>query len=500
MKKFRLILLWISFVSIFLGIGPAPARAQETKPTPPPDPLGITEEAISRKLNGRNPVLPGVVTVPITPEDHALILRAVTQAWEENVTPQDQMRYAVTDWVMATNLEITSKTRDYWWVSLAAYPALIEGDFVIPEVATWWGTALVEFDTDTGSRRAAVDGTALYSEIVAGMVSTEVDRARFDSAFSQALQEKYESDQQIARALGVDYAPRAVEAEYYGDFPMEAGKKMVYGSLGIHDAGWNGVEALQDWLAVDFVSWIENDYAGMDAYNHLGATIEVMYTCHDANNISVVFGFRSLPWVVDPVAIYTHFVPLYSFPKGEEYSDGEPIGLLAMGTFENAGCGYTSQQADHYHLHYGFPDTLNFDGSSLTWGGYYFDVATEEFTSTSDPGDVVAAGGILRNSDGSDDPPVGGAPGNHVWTFLLDGLIELIQVALVGMPDHQAMNLALTVGGIAAVVLRLTWLIVLTNFNMVIPMLCLGVWMVAEAIRMVIAIGFFIKRSIPVIG
>lgn len=502
MKRFRMTLLWISFISIFLGLGSDPARAQETTPPPKPSTPGlVSEEAISKKVFGDSPVLPGVVTVPLRPEDHALVLQALGSAWQEGVTPKAQMRYALTDWVRATNVEITSVEKDYFWITVAAYPPFVtEKVFVIPDVAVWWGTVLVEFDTSTGLRRAAVDGTAVYSEIVVGMVSTDVDRARFDKRYSNELMETYQTDQQIARALGVDYAPQGITVASYGDFPMEAGKKMVYGILGVHDAGWNGIPELEPWLAVDFISRIEDDYAGMDAYNHLGTTIEVMYTCHDVNNVSVVFGFRSLPWVVTPVAIYTHFLPLYSFSKGATFDDGDPMGYLAMGTFGNAGCGYTNQAEDHYHLHYGFPDTLNFDGSSLSWGGYFLDTATQVFTSATDPGDVVAANGILRNSDGSNDPPVGASVGNHIWTFLLDGLIELVRVALVGMPDHKAMNLALTMGGMAAIVLRMTWLIVLTNFNMVIPMICLGVWFFAEAIRMVMAVGFFIKRSIPMVG
>ena len=201
----------------------------------------------------------------------------------------------------------------------------------------WNGLVLLHQGED-GHWAGAVAGTVEFSQQLA-----EVPETLIDGRSKQGLDP-------LERSL----AP----AEAY-DFPWEAGTSMYYGVLGVHPAGFASI--VGSWQAVDFLS--DGDTSVGHAPNRLLAAAPgtISYVCRDSLSVAIL---------VDDL-LYVHLLDNSKLTLGYTFERGEEMGALKTGSF-NAPCGYASQGADWFHVHWGFPDTGSFEA-----GGWTLDFSDE---------------------------------------------------------------------------------------------------------------------------
>jgi hypothetical protein len=145
--------------------------------------------------------------------------------------------------------------------------------------------------------------------------------------------------------------PRAPASEYR--FPWQPDSAMVYGGLGVHKAGF-----IDGWKAVDFLS--DGNTAAGHAPNRLlaAAAGTIDYVCDDGSSEAIRIGDL----------LYVHLALDEELVVGRSYDQGQEIGQLKPGPF-NGRCGWTSQPANWFHLHWGFPG-----GASFQAGGWTLDL------------------------------------------------------------------------------------------------------------------------------
>ena len=131
---------------------------------------------------------------------------------------------------------------------------------------------------------------------------------------------------------------------------------MQYGSLGVHDNGFN-----TGWKAVDFLS--DGNTGVGHAPNRLLAAAggSISYKCNPSS------GQNTAAIRIDNV-MYTHLLNSSNLYIGKTFSQGEEMGQIGAGTV-GKNCGYASQGSGWFHVHLGFPNTGSFgaDGWTLSF-------------------------------------------------------------------------------------------------------------------------------------
>lgn len=144
--------------------------------------------------------------------------------------------------------------------------------------------------------------------------------------------------------------------------PWTTGTRMFYGVAGVHANGFTGL--VPGWLAVDFLS--DGDSTQGHAPNRLIASAAgtVTYRCTPAT------GQTSSAIKIGDL-MYTHLEYAGSPAVGTSIAQGAQLGTLKTGSF-NENCGYATQGATWFHVHYGFPNV-----SAFSVGGWTLDTATQ---------------------------------------------------------------------------------------------------------------------------
>lgn len=281
-------------------------------------------------------------------------------------------------------------------------------------------------------------------------------------------------------------------------FPFASGSSAIYGIRGVHSHG--------NLSAVDFLG-----------YYATGIMPNAVYAAHDGAVTSICRDDTQMGLRIGPF-YYLHLVNNPSIVEGQYFSVHDYIGALVAGSFDDT-CGYAEQQATHYHLHFAFsPD----QSGGLYMESWRLDVSTEEWTyvdgSTREAGQLIGPSdwnGVIPEPAPSDPPEEGTPPGDYTdptspptpggnsngtnfWTFLVGGFRSIVSRIVAILPQHQSIDLAVTVGAYAALPIQIVYITGVVNYTL--AFVIVGLIVVLEFVRFIYSIWMWIKRAIPVVG
>jgi hypothetical protein len=276
--------------------------------------------------------------------------------------------------------------------------------------------------------------------------------------------------------------------------PWQSGYSAIYGTRGVH-RDTNSIVAGS--YAVDFVGNGASD--SMPANVVAVADGTITWVCSDGTSMAIkVAG--------GPVDIaYFHFAPGQVFVNGDTVRQGEVLGQLKYGTFTGSGCGWGSQSASEYHLHFVFLPTT---GSYLEIGNCVLTISTQVFVCAGNsygPLSRIPNGGASSSLDdlGTDtgtgsNAALGGA---RLWDGVLTGLTSMLDGITEDFTLHTSIGLE---GVVTDSMLYLTDL-----YNMVaglqlfymVPVFVIGGLVLAlEATRWLLAAIRWILQFVPTMG
>ncbi len=289
----------VLFAAVLLAFS-TPAKAADDGPFAPPPAR----------------MLPGTVAIDSATED--AIRRALASSKE--VLPSVEA-FAVTD---------VQSLAEHMLVSVIGLAGLTPGmPWNLPDNGAWFGLVALERVADD-RWAGAVEGTPDFSALLARMPDRVLD---------------------ASAKLGLDPLRRpALPASAYR-FPWPDGTSMYYGTLGVHANGFPSL--VSGWLAVDMLS--DGNTAAGHAPNQLVASAAgtITYRCTPAaGETSTAIKIGNL--------MYTHLLYSANLYVGRTVTQGETLGQLKSGTFSEV-CGYASQGADWFHVHWGFPNSSPFE-------------------------------------------------------------------------------------------------------------------------------------------
>lgn len=243
-------------------------------------------------------------------------------------------------------------------------------------------------------------------------------------------------------------------------FPWEAGKSTYYGTRAVHGSGDYGTVGM---LAVDFVS---GDGFGANAASpnvHAAATGTIDYICSDGTSVAIRTENSG------DYFIYAHLLDNSSLTMGKTFTKGSKIGTLKYGEFTGSHCGWARQQPTNYHNHFMFvPANGRFQIENC--------ILTVESQKWNCAGREVSAGGWLTGGGGSsvppdlDDPPPGSeGSGKNFWDYIMTGMAVVVTVVIGYLPNATETNVFITMLNAAAITVRMFYVLVKSNFNMIIP-------------------------------
>lgn len=263
-------------------------------------------------------------------------------------------------------------------------------------------------------------------------------------------------------------------------FPWEAGKSAYYGTRAVHGSGDYGTNGM---LAVDFVSGDGFGANAASANVHAAAAGTIDYICNDGTSVAVRTENNG------DYFIYAHLLNNSSLSMGRTFGKGQKIGSLKYGNFDGS-CGWARQQATNYHNHFMFVPAngkFQIENCILT-------VATSKWNCA---GREVSAGGWLTGGGGSsepidlDDPSQGaeeGATGKNFWDYIMAGLSVMVGAVIAYLPNAAETNVFITMLNAAAITVRMFYVLVKSNFNMIIPIVIFAFIFTLELARLIWAV------------
>jgi hypothetical protein len=201
----------------------------------------------------------------------------------------------------------------------------------------------------------------------------------------------------------------------------------MYGLRGIHGSGDYGTSGM---VAVDLVGGdtLGTNIAPPTVYASASGTIS--YICTDGTSVAVQVTNGT------DTFIYAHLVDNANLTIGHAVTKGVPFASITYGSYTDE-CGWASQSATSYHLHWMFaPDSGFFQTE-----GYVLDTSTGVFTRGTETvnklGYLTASGGSSVIIDNPDDPINGPVlvidpynpanitlSGGHIWDNIIMGLFQ----------------------------------------------------------------------------
>jgi hypothetical protein len=277
-------------------------------------------------------------------------------------------------------------------------------------------------------------------------------------------------------------------------FPWQSGASMMYGPSGVHAAGGGGSYAT-GFVAVDFLGG--DDLGSGVADNHVYAVDAgtVDYVCAD-NTTTLIRTHNS---TTDDYYIYAHILSNASLEENHAFGKGSMIGSLKYGTFDD-NCGWATQTAKHYHLHFGFKSSNN----AFQMENCILSTSTEKWACGTK---TVATGGYLFSTGSGTTGDDGGVSVTQMsfWDYVLSGAVSMWdQFIIANLPDHNANQFMYVLYNAIAITLKIVRVMVYSNLN-------LGHFMAALlfgfVIKTILGIAEFIvflfkawKSLVPIIG
>ncbi len=356
--------------------------------------------------------------------------------------------YAITDYTLKGGVYI---------VSVVALGGEVDPGAWTIDQAIWLGTVAI---TD-GSWVGAVQGTTDYNSMTAHIFYQPTP----DSSFGVSPEGGEDGETYTGPLL-----------------PIRAGAMFVYGVRGTHEAGYGAT----GWYAVDLVSG--SDYGGGYAPPEVyGAKQEqVTYVCRDENGVTVK----------TDSFIYGHLQDNAALEVGYTIYRGVQFGTMIYGTFSGT-CGWGSQSANHYHIHWGAPAS----GGVITIGSRYtVNVSTGLMTGddneTYQPGDSV-----LNIGSGTTDPsidPNKEFTGESFWDGLVGAVIDFINSKIFPRyPTGQAWEAGATFVSTAGTILKVFFILMSSNFRLEVFGFVVILILVLEPIRTIFRVWKVIRKAIP---
>jgi hypothetical protein len=398
-------------------------------------------------------MLPPTVSVP---DD---LRAAVQQALDETpeFLPKAANAYIITG--------LDDLSQGFWFASVKGLVMNSRGDVIAD--AGWY--SLVILQAGPAGVLAAVQGSLEFDEMI------DLSPLRLEAKIDLAprLRGRYDVGGETGKPVPF--------------FPFTGGTSAKYGSLGVHSNSGGR-------MAVDFISWSAAGMSADQAYAAVGGTIS--YVCDDGVSVCLRIGDYGYCHLISPAEMHT----------GQTVGQTAYLGTLKHGTFDGPQCGGADQQADHWHVHWTFPDW-----AELQVEDWVLDTDTEDFTKTDDsktvsPGEMIgpANWSCASCTDGPGGPGSGYVPPvatplqANLWNDLIAFLLKMIMLIGKGeFVDHKTMNLAETIGAYATLPIKIVALFAVTKFQ--VAFILMLVVFIMEPIRAGIFFWMFIKRLIPFI-
>ena len=232
----------------------------------------------------------------------------------------------------------------------------------------------------------------------------------------------------------------------------------------------------------------------------------VTWSCQGADNGGLIISGAS------GKLMYFHLAPgQAAFTIGSTFQQGQQIGRLAYGTFNDSPCGYASQSATDYHLHFAWLPS----GSTFSIGGCILDLTSQNFlcgtttigvlghilnTGSSSPstGPTVTPGGpTITPVPGQVGSAVGG---EHIWNGLISAVIDFIKTNAASMfsPHVPSPTLAFAVDNLWNTVMSFGYMIQALQMIWILPGLIIwAIILTIEAIRWLFVTYRTIIRLFP---
>lgn len=276
-------------------------------------------------------------------------------------------------------------------------------------------------------------------------------------------------------------------------FPWENGKAMIYGVRGIHAEGGGGMAGF---YAVDFVSGDELGTGMASNRVHSVAQGEIDYTCNDGTS----FAIRVHNEDTGDYYIYRHLLDNSTLIEGYTYYQGDTIGYLKYGTFDDD-CGWAQQQPTNYHLHFGFKPA----NGVFQLQNCILDMDTEAWTCGEQ---TISTGQSLRNLGGptsTGDDASAFSNQMSFWDYFLTGADMLVQSLIIDhLPDHQSNSYLYSLYNAINVTVRiarvmlygnisLSWFVLAVGFGLTIK----GIFFILEAVMFLLKAW---KSLVPIFG
>ncbi|MEJ2487865.1 MAG: hypothetical protein P8Y68_19285, partial [Anaerolineales bacterium] len=265
-------------------------------------------------------------TVPLSEELRGILQTALEEASQEVAFESE--------YFAPTDLE---DQEDWVFVSMVGLSNIPESQqWNILDHGSWFGHVLIHYQAGIFSQ-AAVVGTQKYNTLVNGTPDSLISRSAKLELTGEAL-------------------PSAEAGGYI--FPYPSGYRIHYGSSGVH-GGWS-------MYGVDLGS--NGDTSAGNVPNYLIASADgtVTYKC-------VLSGSGKSATVRIGDFLYAHLLgSTVSLNLGDFVSQGDYLGRLKTGTFDELPCGYAYQSDNWFHVHFGFLD------DPLTLGNWSLDTTGSE--------------------------------------------------------------------------------------------------------------------------
>jgi hypothetical protein len=276
-------------------------------------------------------------------------------------------------------------------------------------------------------------------------------------------------------------------------FPWRPGSSAKYGGSGVHETDC-GYCLLHGSSAVDFFGADSYGSGFMPAEAYAAASGTIVSVCPGTYNM----GIKIQGTLGD--LVYFHLLPNPELVVGAYYQQGQVIGPLARGNFNEAnGCGHATQASDQYHIHFTF---LPSDGYFVI-GGCTLNIASQNFicgTETIYPLGTLANGGTTPPvCEGDNCLPVE-LGGEHLWNGILTAFFYWIDVTAGRiLPEHINWGLYEEADRIYTVFLEFSWLIAASGLVWIIPsIICYGIMITLELVRWGFVLYRYIIRLLPV--
>jgi hypothetical protein len=293
-------------------------------------------------------------------------------------------------------------------------------------------------------------------------------------------------------------------------FPWQSGTYAVYGRSGVHhDKDCTGGCALPGDDAVDFVSGDTLGSSAMPPYAYAAQAGTVTWSCQGAHNGGIIISGASK-------LMYFHLVPgQAAFVKGTTFQQGQQIGRLAYGTFDDTPCGWASQGATEYHLHFAWVPS----GNTFSMGGCILDLSTSNWLCGAT---TIGLLGHLQNAGGSSAAPTQSGPtvtpggptitpwpgqigsavgGEHIWNGIIQAVIDFIHTqAGAILPAHtSSTTLSDAVNNAWNTILDFGWMVQSLQMIWVLPGLIVwGIMLTVEIVRWLFVGYRMVIRLFPV--